>query len=170
MDNIVDYLVVGFFIISFLSSIFKKKKPKNSSADIEGPAQKSKLERSRKAKNPFDEFFNQIEKKVIEATETNEVNNQSEVDEYYQAALKNSEEAEVNIKSREFKEPIPLESLPKTENVIAIKSYADSVKLNKTRHENKKANELKKKLRTTSSIRDYILLNEILGKPKALQR
>ena len=167
MDNIVDYLVVGFFIISFLSSIFKKKKTKENVPEGAANVQNSNIKKPKKANNPFDEFLKQIENKVIEATETSD---RSEVDEYYQEAMQKSIEADNVIKKKEIKQPIPLETIPKAKDAIAIKSYADSVKLHKERHESKKAKEIRNSLRNVSSLKNFIILNEILGKPKAMQR
>jgi hypothetical protein len=166
MDNIVDYLVVLFFIISFLSSIFKKKKTKESVPEGDVSPQNTDIKKPKKA-NPFEEFFNQIEKKVVEATETR---SKSEVDEYYNEAMQKSLKTNNDFNKNEFKPAIPLVKLKKDKEVLPIKSYKDLVKLNKEKHQSKKAKKIRNSLMNTSSIRNFVILNEVLGKPKAMQR
>lgn len=175
MDNIVDYLVAGFFIISFLASIFKKKKVKETSdkniEPISDSGQQRVSERKQKAKSPFDDFFKVINEELANAKK--EVSS-SEVDEYYEQAMQNSDETE--IKSQNTIQQTKPASLihetvrTKKEETISIKSYHDSIEFSKALHESKKARDIKKSLSETDSIRDFIIINEILGKPKALQR
>jgi hypothetical protein len=102
MDNIVDYLVVIFFVISFLSSIFKKKK-KTEVKSVKKPqrvrAERREFERKERTENPLQDFFKTINNELVAAK--NEARNEivnisqnashSEVDEYYEQALLNSE-------------------------------------------------------------------------------
>ena len=171
MDNIVDYLVVLFFVISFLSSIFKKKKTneKNSSENKKQLQNDKRVASTqmKRASNPLDDFFKSINEE-FQQTQTKET--RSEVDEYFEKAMQKSAEARDIYKPTEFKVPIPFESLSKTQDTIAIKSYKDSVKLNQEKHESKKAKAIRNNLKQNSSIKNFIIMNEILGKPKALQR
>ena len=177
MDNIVDYLVVGFFIISFLSSIFKKKKKgeaKGGENPIKAKPQKRVVNNRNSVSNPFDDFFKSINNELANAkTEVS----RSEVDEYYEKALQNSDDSEIaNMNRVERTKPVPLipeVTLKKKENAkdnISIKSYSESVEFSKGKHESKKAIDMKKRLLENNSIKDFIIMNEILGKPKALQR
>ena len=174
MDNIVDYLVVGFFVISFLSSIFKKKK--KAEVKVENKSQKATTQNrvvveKKKASSPFDDFFKSINEELANAKA--EVS-RSEVDEYYDQAMQNSDETETVVQDT-FQQAKPASLIPETvykkkEKTASIKSYADSVMMTKAQHESEKAKGLKKSLSETDSIRDFIIMNEILGKPKALQR
>ena len=174
MDNIVDYLVVGFFIISFLSSIFKKKKVKEGAnkniKKVPVNSQPVVKERKQKAKNPFEEFFSAINEELDNAKK--EVSN-SEVDEYFEKAIQNSDRAEItnqNTSHHSQPESVPELSRAAKESTISISSYSDSLQYSKEQHESRKIKEIKDKLLKTDSIREFVIMNEILGKPKALQR
>jgi len=71
MDNIIDYLVILFFIISFIASAFKKKKKKDTkleeqqsrgrvldNLDSDKGRRETLKPRERKAINPLEELFN----------------------------------------------------------------------------------------------------------------
>jgi hypothetical protein len=175
MDNIVDYLVVLFFIISFLASIFKKKKntPVAKSEDkiLKTQIQNPNIVEKKKAANPFEDFFKSINDEIVKAkAETT----RSEVDEYYENAMQKS--ADVNYtyqsdyKQREYIEPVPEQKFPIDKLGMSIKSYDESLKQTKEKHESKKAKEIRNRLKQNTSIKDFIIISEILGKPKALQR
>lgn len=172
MDNIVDYLVVIFFVISFLSSIFKKKKPTVENTKTKA-VQVSKVEniQQRKVNNPFDEFFNSINLEIEKAKKTNTY---SEVDDYYDNAMQNSFDPQIIESSmpyqKEFVEPTTRQKSTKLENENSSKSYNSIIKSTKDKRESKKALEIKESLKNSSSIKKFIIMNEILGKPKALQR
>lgn len=167
MDNIVDYLVVLFFIVSFLSSIFKKKKTNEKNLKENKKAKTTNNQKvapvlAKRSTNALEDFF----KSINEEMQPTKVNvSRSEVDEYYEEAMQNSAST-----SYDFREPIPLESLPKDKDSIAIKSYSDSVKLNKEKRESKKAKNIRASLMQPNSIKNFIIMSEILGKPKALHR
>lgn len=176
MDNIVDYLIVGFFVISFLFSIFKKKKkvdtksPKSVKTASDSNQQRVP-EREPKAKTPFEDFFKSINEEL--ANTKKEVSH-SEVDEYYEQAMRNSDDAEMSSRNT-LQQGKPSSLIPDTvrmkkEKTISIKSYSESMQFSKEQRESKKAKDIKKSLSETDSIRDFIIINEILGKPKALQR
>jgi len=183
MDNIVDYLIAGFFIISFLASIFKKKKVKENADKNVKPltvdGQQRVPERKAKAKSPFDDFFKAINEELANAKK--EVS-RSEVDEYYEEAMQNSDSAELSYQeaskktyqeaSKLTKSSIQISEVESTEkeHEISIKSYSNSVQDTKAQHESSKAIEIKSRLLETESIKEFIIMNEILGKPKALQR
>lgn len=175
MDNILDYLIIGFFIISFLTSIFKKKKVKtNSPKSVMGTSVRSQQrvpEREPKAKSPFEDFFKSINEELANAKK--EVS-RSEVDEYYEQAMQNSDETEIKSQNA-IQQTKPASLIQETvrtkkEETVSIKSYNDLIEFSKAQHESKKAKDIKKSLSKTDSIRDFIIINEILGKPKALQR
>ena len=174
MDNIVDYLVVGFFIISFLSSIFKKKKKAIANSESEpqtAETQNREVIKKKRTSNPFENFVKSINEELTNAKA--EIS-RSEVDEYYEQAMQNSDGTEMVVKDT-FQQTKPASLIPETvreekKAIISIKSYADSVELTKAQHESEKAKNIKKSLLKTDSIRDFIIMNEILGKPKALQR
>ncbi len=173
MDSIGDYLVIGFFVISFLSSIFKKKKKADANLEKKNKSavtQERVIVEKEKKRNPFEDFVKSINDELIIAKE--EVT-RSEVDDYYEQAMQNSDDTRVAVQDTFEHKPVSLikETVrEKREETNTIKSYDDSVKHTKAKHESKKAKDIKKSLLRTDSIRDFIIMNEILGKPKALQR
>ena len=134
MDNIIDYLVVIFFVVSFLSSLFKKKKKKP--VQPKGNETPKRINRERvpvkteKASNPFDEFFKSLNEELV--VEKKNVT-RSEVDEYYEQALQNSDNSESVVESSSSlsdSSPLIPESISETkESSSLIKSYTESVDL-----------------------------------------
>ena len=175
MDNIVDYLVVGFFIISFLSSIFKKKKKvaetDSGKKTLNKESQQRQFVEKKKSSNPFESFVNSINE---ELTKSKAEVSRSEVDDYYDKAMLNSNENSIEDQNiyqrREIINSESVEKSPKSGKSISINSYSDSLKQSRERHESKKAKDIRNSLLQVNSIKDFIVINEILGKPKALQR
>lgn len=174
MDNIVDYLVAIFFIVSFLISIFKKKKKATASHSEDNPlnaANKSASNTKKKASNSIEDFMKSVSAEIKKAKE--EVN-RSEVDEYYEQALLNSDENYVedenNHEQSEFIGPMPQEKIQESKASNNTNSYSDSLKQTQEGHENKKAKSIRKMLMQENYIKNFIVINEILGKPKSLQK
>jgi uncharacterized Zn finger protein len=175
MDSIVDYLVVIFFVVSFLSSIFKKKKKpevKREEKPIERRTQDNDvMDEEETTTNSLEIFFKSINDELVSKKEEDVP---SEVDEYYEQALLNSEKSEVtdNYTFQQTAPPPLIKEViePKEKRTHSIKSYSDSVNLTKSKHESERAKDFKNRLLQKESIKDFIIMNEILGKPKALQR
>jgi len=174
MDSIVDYLIVLFFIISFLSSVFKKKKKQIAKEEdkkqrpiaemqIEN-AQKNKIV-SEKSKTVNKPSFENILKAMLQVPEPTE-DQKSEVDAYYEEALKKS--AIINHE-KESLIPATDESHRVLINEDKSSSYIDAMKKIKKKHISQKAIMIKENLNNISTIKDYIVMNEILGKPIALK-
>ena len=174
MDSIVDYLIVLFFIVSFLSSVFKKKKKQ---AEKEGkikqqpivdfkrddvPKNKAITKKSSTVnKNSFEDIL----KTMLQVPEPIK-EQKSEVDAYYEEAMKYSEMASTKQEalipsSNEF----PAEEL----EVEKSKNYIETMKEVKKKHSSQKALKIKENLHNISTIKDYMIMNEILGRPVALK-
>ena len=174
MDNIVNYLIVLFFIISFLSSVFRKKKKQ---AEKEGkikqrPIVEVKTQDVRKdqvvakkstpaAKNSFEEIL----KTMLQVPEPVQ-EQKSEVDAYYEEAMRKSE-----IIKTEKKALIPAseESHRVQSTVKKSNTYSEAMAEAKKKHSSQKAIKIRGNLHNITTIRDYIVMNEILGKPIALR-
>ena len=174
MDNIVDYLVVLFFVISFLSSIFKKKKTVNANSEnkaLKPKNQTQEVVQKVRTSNPFEDFVKSFNNEFEKAKEDS---SRSEVDDYYEKAMRKSVEFELPDKKIyrqvEFVEPNLAKKIVKHDESISSQSYAKSLQKNRERHESKKAKEIRNSLIQPDSIKNFIIMNEILGKPKALQR
>jgi len=174
MDNIVDYLIVLFFIISFLSSVFRKKKIQAEKEGIikQQPIVEVKTQDVRKVqvaekkntssnKNSFEDIL----KSMLQVPESVE-EQKSEVDAYYEEAMKKS----TMMKSKE--EPlIPATQEYHREKLKSKKSsrYDEAMKEVKRKHSSQKVIRIKENLHNISSLKEYIVMNEILGKPIALR-
>jgi len=174
MDNIVNYLIVLFFIISFLSSVFRKKKKQ---AEKEGkikqrPIVEVKTQDVRKVqvaekKNASSNknSFENILKAMLQVPEPVE-EQKSEVDAYYEEAMRKSE-----IIKTEKKSLIPAseESHRVRSTVKKSNTYTEAMAEAKKKHSSQKAIKIRGNLHNITKIRDYIVMNEILGKPIALR-
>ena len=175
MDNIADYIIIVFFIASALVSLLKRKTDKQKGQEKQSemanpiPQQRKPVqvstrtqENPRKVTDPFEDIINifgNYQKKEEE---------KSEVDKYFEDALKKSEEFHEPVHkpvqetrrtsfsgSRNVAKPVTVDLAAKGQEIVKI---------------NKRAEAIKSKLKNTSSMRELILINEILGKPKALRR
>lgn len=143
MDNIIDLLIVLFFIFSAFGSLFKKKTGQNTS-------QKAKTKKSNPQKysdkekyseNPFD-LFN--------------VN-----DKYQPAESSNVEVFEDELSKKFEQSKISLEDLSPTKKNIETKVQI-SAKQNET------VMKIRKLISNKDSLRQAFLFSEIISKPKAL--
>ncbi len=179
MENLVDYLIVLFFVISLLSSFFKKKKKKTVPADRvkQHPAAKLQRENVRKdnivenkkqtrKKSPFEDML----KTMLEVPDPVVEEKKSEVDSYYEEALKNSammEEGTYKEEINSIVEDISLRtSIEYQENQ---NTYLSTIKEHHKKHSNKKAMKIRKDLLNNQSIKEYLIMSEVLGKPMALR-
>lgn len=167
MDNIVDYLIVLFFIISFLSSVFKKKK-KQAQKDLIGQnkpiARKEtsnevvKQKSTSSSKSAFEEIF----KAILEVPEPVEAP-KSEVDEYFEEAIKNSAMIESGMSQDSFQ----MEQSQHEDETT--NTYTEAIKDIRKQHISRKAMIIKQSLKNNNTIKEYIIINEVLGKPIALR-
>lgn len=174
MDSIVDYLIVLFFIISFLSSVFKKKKKK---AEKEGRIKQQpivELQRddlrknkavAKKSTSAAKSTFEDMLKSMLQVPEP--VNEQkSEVDSYYEEAMKKSE---MIAGKQEALIPTSVEPPYKKEKVEKSRNYTETMKEVKKKHSSQKASRIKEGLQNINTIKNYMIMNEVLGKPIALR-
>jgi len=174
MDNIVDYLIVLFFIISFLTSVFKKKKKQDEKAEKTQQRPIVELKRdnvqkdnvvANKRTSPNRSSFENILKAMLQVPELAE-DQKSEVDEYYEQAMLNS-----SMMKNEKESLIPASVEPRQGKVKVEKSrsYIEEMKEVTKRHSSRKAMKIKDNLYNITTLKEYIVMNEILGKPIALR-
>jgi len=180
MENIVDYLIVLFFIISFLSSFFKKKKKPiaKSSKATQQPVvelQKEKVREEKPVENkPQPQKKSALEEilkamlEVPQPIEEKVEEEKSEVDAYFEEALKNSTMME---EESYYKETQPVEQTPKEtiEYQENQNTYLNTILENHKKHTNQKAMKIKNDLLNSQKLKEYLVMNEILGKPLALR-
>jgi len=181
MDNIVDYLVILFFIITFIASAFKKKKKSDAkleeqqsqgrisdNLDSEQDGRKSVKPQEQKVINPLEEFFKF--QTIIQPEPQKPV---SEVDAYFEEAQKRSAELEAVKEKEELRSIKSDEMKLEAHRKVREKSRNDFAKLNQMdieKRTNRRAIAIKEKFKNSNTIRDFIIVQEILNKPKALRR
>jgi hypothetical protein len=168
MEDLINYLVLGFFIISFLSSLFKKKPVKQeikTGTKKTGNAPITNTD-ANEPLDPFEMFLSNFK----ETEPQHKQEELSEVDKYFEEALQKSTDSETPPVSQSYNDymaPSKKEASIETENDLSRKKNLPPLSdVNKRKN---KANEIRTALKNPTKLRDYILINEILGKPKALQ-
>ncbi len=174
MDNIVNYLIVLFFIISFLSSVFRKKKKQ---AEKEGKIKQQpivELKRddvqknnvvAKKSTSTNKNSFEDMLKAMLQVPEPVQ-EQKSEVDAYYEEAMKRSS---VITTKKESLIPASEESHRVRSTVKKSNTYSEAMAEAKKKHSSQKAIKIRGNLHNMTTIREYIVMNEILGKPIALR-
>jgi predicted RND superfamily exporter protein len=164
MDNIVEYLVAIIFIISFLSEIFGKKKkqkdanfPKN---DEEKPVTIFKEHKN----NSFEINIPDLE--TYDVFDKNRPKSKKNYQNFEEGFKKDEELVKKKRSLIEEYERSYRDEKPEKQSVKKnINAYSDSEM--KAFTEN--INQTKNKLFNHTSIKDYIIATEILGKPVALR-
>ncbi len=186
MDNVFEILIYLIIIISFLSSIFKKKqKPQQRSqqrSQRENYEQKDVATSKTEQKEEYD-VLKEIEDFFKVGTENYEQGQQVPVEQ-------ESTESDYRIEGKQKTEAIPSTSatesyrnvIEKQREELKIKrAMVDSAVEEKAKQFEKllskpvqpiatMASTIKSKLSNPRDIREYIIFSEILGKPKALRR
>lgn len=193
MDNIFEYLIYGFIIISFISSFFKKKKPlpkessdltphqrtditENKIIDIP-PSQRPKAEEYDILKE-VENFFNvrqpqqtetkaHTDKQMYEGASNRE--NYIPVPEnsfHTTTASEHSFTDPWDIKRKEL-EKSRIKLSPKIEKKVS--AYEESL-IRKESAATGIIKDIKERLNSPSSLKEYVIISEIIGKPKALKR
>ena len=193
MDNLFEYLIYGFIIISFISSFFKKKK--------------------RLQKEPTDQTLHQrtdiTEDKIIDIPPSQEpkaeeydilkgIESFFDVEKPKQAETKVHTDKEMyeGAKDRENYIPVPEKSFHTlTESEHTFTDTWDVKRKELEKREKKLSPEIKKeasayeeslirkdstatgiiknikeRLKSPSTLKEYVIISEIMGKPKALKR
>jgi hypothetical protein len=152
MDNLFDYLIILFFIFSAFGSLFKKKPQQKA-----GTAKTQTLKRDKNyTMNPERVYKDPFDIDSPKPTETDKENYN-----YFDSLSTKEDSFE---KSVEFSEPVKTpEEKQTTAKKIKVRSdenilYASELK-----------SDIKRKLKNINSVREAILLSEILNKPKALR-
>ncbi|MBU2508025.1 MAG: hypothetical protein KJ799_15065 [Bacteroidetes bacterium] len=151
MDNYIDYIIILFFVVSFLASIFKKKKePEQKTGGVKREQQDYDLEYAKTRQSPSEEVF------VLESPRVDEFKTPSRL-------LKEQQmEGVINKSKKEFVQPVRLVDRKKVDTKIKRKQIDHGKKdLTMT---------LKSKLRNPKSVREFLVISEILNKPLALRK
>lgn len=193
MDNFFEILIYLFIIFTFLSSVFKKKKPEQQKPKANIPQQRQEFEITYSPEQ-------EMESSSVKSSSTDEYDILKELEQFFKVG---ESQAPPKPKPPSIPQPVRVEQKKtvedswrsKTESehkyediwekkqrdVAARKKELDSLtSLKATQFEEllkeKKVYtsafemNIKKKLKNPSSLKEYIVFSELLGKPKALRR
>ncbi len=188
MDNFFQIIFILFIIISIVSSFLEKKRKQAGSKPKGKPEPQNNLQRKlsrpkREIKEKQREFLaevlgleydDSVKNKVVsvEEKEPNDVqdfrtwNPEEEFEEAEQHLEKEEERSEQISKIDLDKDVRLAKEIPEFKDKPGF-AYSSSTK---SKGANLLAQSIRKKLRRKKTIREYILVSEILGKPKALRR
>ncbi len=183
MGDIIEIIIILFFILSAFGGIFKKKKQQRQEMEQKPPSPKPSSE---KTKDVFEELFGvkfpEEEETQVETTryETQTEETWDPETEFFGEAQKVEKPEPPRIERKKPKiEPqykpswkqINYDKLNRQEVKELQKEEIDIKELVKSKLKiNKRANEIRNKLKNQNSIREFIVISEILNKPKALRR
>jgi len=193
MDNIFEYLIYGFIIISFINSLFKKKKPvpkkpseqayhqridqtENKISDI--PVSQRAKEQEYDILKEIEGFFNVGQPRQT-ATEVHNDKNMFEGAENREKFIPVPEKSfhtrttsehtftnQWEVKRKELEER-KKKLTPKIEEQAS--AYEESLK-RKESAATKIIRDINIRLKNPSTLKEYVIISEIIGKPKALRR
>ncbi|QQS37260.1 MAG: hypothetical protein IPM56_04710 [Ignavibacteriales bacterium] len=186
MDNVFEILIYAFIIISFLSSFFKKKtkeQPKTTGTfdneeSVSVTTYKGTPVKAEKKEVDDYDILREIEKmfKTETAESPERVPQRVEpIKQAPQSVLKTDTKKVASEHSATLSEHVFSKSISYDDanyrSKLKPKSAQQTEKYFPTKKENKKVlTDLRRKLRDPSSLRDFVIISEILGKPKALRR
>ncbi|MCJ7554736.1 MAG: hypothetical protein MUO34_12735 [Ignavibacteriaceae bacterium] len=187
MDNIFEILIYLFIIVTFLSSIFKKKKPKPQKPESQVPQQREEVDVSYSPEM-------EIETSTTKSSSTDEYDVLKELEQFFKVGepkpkplpqqidveqkKKTAEESwRSKTKSEHMYEDIWEK---KRRNIASKKKEFDSLTFSKASKFEELLKEkkvcpsifqrnIKEKIMRPASLKKYIIISEILGKPKALK-
>ncbi|MCF8260316.1 MAG: hypothetical protein K9J12_06050 [Melioribacteraceae bacterium] len=167
MDNIVDILFLLFFIVSFLLSIFKKKKaPKDAPKETNSNYryEDSSADTYQKDDSFFEvpDLFGEDSEEPVRNPVPQSYRPESQIPQ------KQTQQEVVYTDPNEVLDKIRYRpsDQPKLSQRLNIKMSSPSSQ----RKVNKRAKRIRKMFKEHDNLQDYIIFSEILNKPKALRR
>jgi hypothetical protein len=189
MDNIFEILIYAFIIISFLSSLFRKKKTETKRAgEIPEPPLKPEAQPKTSQQEEYD-LLKEIEKMFKMETPTEE----KQEDRSFERGEERFERASEHLDTTYMHKPTPSEHKPSVSE-HRVESWEEKNRkaeekrkavnkkildqammfekhlIKKRGEENYIKNKIKQSLKDPKSLKEYIIFSEILGKPKALSK
>ena len=193
MDNLFEYLIYGFIIISFISSFFKKKKPLPKEPSNQTPHQQTDITEHKIIDIPPSQGPKAEEYDILK-----EIEGFFNVDQPKQpeAKIHTDEEMYEGAKDRENFIPVPEKSFHTT--TASEHTFTDPWDIKRKELDEKKKkispkiekqasayeesliknkstatgiiNDINERLKNPSTLKEYVIISEIIGKPKALKR
>jgi hypothetical protein len=194
MDNIFEYLIYGFIIISFISSFFKKKKPLPKEPTDQTQQQPIDPSISNEIQIPV----SSQQQKTEEYDIVKEIENFFNVEQPQQTKSRVHSDKRIyeGVKNRESYKPVPEKSFHTTTK--SEHTFTDPWDVKGKELEKRKKNlspqiekqasayeeslikkesaatviikDIRERLKNPTTLKEYIIISEIIGKPKALKR
>jgi hypothetical protein len=153
MDSFEDIIILIFIIFSIFTAFFRKKKE-----------QKKRIQSSNESEKVIDPFEILEEKKEI-----------SEVDSYFEKISKKEQKEKIelpiakasgDLRAKQELEKIKWKAVksPSSTSITIDPNYYET-----SRQINSRALSIKRKIKNTKSLREYVILSEILSKPLSLR-
>lgn len=185
MDNIFEILIYLFIIFTFLSSIFKKKKPKTQKPESQVPRQREEVDVSYSPEM-------EIEPSITKSSSTDEYDVLKELEQFFKVGEpkplpqqidveQKKKTAEESWRSKTESEHVYEDIWEKKRREIASKnkemdsstfsqaSKFEGLLKEKKTYSSEFQNNIKQRIKQPVSLKEYIVISEILGKPKALK-
>lgn len=160
MSNFEDILIILFILFSIISAFFSKKKEQKKRAQKTKVEPESNLDifeffqPKEEGKSEVDAYFEQFSEK-----------------DYKRIPEKKESEASLQLESNEVKDAKELEKLKwqAVKKPIPVEIPLKKPEKQTRSRLNKKAARIRKNIKKPDSLREYILMSEILNKPLALR-
>lgn len=174
MDDIIQIIVFFFIIYSILAPIFGKKKQQQN-AYKKKPT--STMEGESKSGSPSNSSSRDIFEEILGFKIPKTDNDYSRTEEYPTGdrelrTINYETELQTDYRNLEKESKIPDGNYEKLAAKIKAEAEAPHLHydLQKSYEENAKLVELKKRFKEPTTIKDFVLVSEILNKPKALRK
>jgi hypothetical protein len=193
MDNLFEYLIYGFIIISFISSFFKKKKPLPKDPSEQTPFQRTDITENKIIDIPPSQGPKAEEYDILKGIESFFDVGQPKQTE---TKIHSDKEMYEGAKDRENFIPVPEKSfhtltpsehtftdpwdvkrkeLEKQKEKLSpeiekwASAYEESL-IKKDSAATEIIKDIKERLKSPATLKEYVIISEIIGKPKALKR
>ncbi len=175
MDNLFEYLIFLFFIISLLNSIFKKKKKNAVAEESQTEGNIPQAPSKKRSRSILEEILSMglpAEMQEKNRAPRREIEADGDIRDSQDTWFPEKEFGDVFPPSqKEISSPKPKFQELIKRNPRRIKKTGISDKSIETiSRDYYNVDELKKRIRNPATFREYILVSEILNKPKALRR
>lgn len=166
MDNLFELIIfIIFIVISMIGSIAKEKKKKQQQQSRSGPAQK------RQPSHETGTIFDEVNyRKKEKPSYYGEKYREHEAETWFPE--ESYRDVERTYETKPLSVPAPAEDLtPKIQSEpVTLSKDVEIITAKKEIEDTLKSIQFIDKLRNPKNLQEYILISEILGKPKALRR
>lgn len=190
MDNVFEILIYLLIIVSFLSSLFKKKKkpqqqPGSKMQQMQSLEQEQKTFQSKAddEREPQPDFLKEIEDffkvgseekpKFVQPRIIAETKDELETETMFEPpSYARTEKVDSSVPDPWEKKKVEVkEQLAKVDSTIEKQATEFEKRLKRRKSEASEiSKKIRKRLQSPGTLKDYIIISELMGKPKSLRR